>query len=212
MLTTIIGALRELESAQEQLGELDGQVGDGDLGVTIGSGSRAAVDALRQLPADSDLPAVLRAIGGAFGSANPSTFGALIRGALTDGARALGKDAPDTAVGRLHLILDSAIDGIARRGKTSLGDKTVLDAVAASAEAAAGADRIDAGLLDRMAEAATAVTERLQDEEFKRGRAAWVGARGIGVPDPGSVAYIHFLRALARHLAEPNGTHDDGRD
>ena len=32
----------------------------------------------------------------------------------------------------------------------------------------------------------------------RRGRAAWLGERGQGHPDPGAVAYLRFLEALEK--------------
>jgi dihydroxyacetone kinase-like protein len=200
MIDVISGSLEDLENAKDQLGELDGLVGDGDLGITVEQGARASVTALQQLAPDTDTAAVLRAIGSAFGSANPSTFGALIRAALSDAARALTSQPASTPAAQLGVILASAVESIARRGKTTLGDKTVLDAIAASADIVGDANRIDGDLLGRMADAAAEVTQRLEQEEFKKGRAAWVGSRGAGVADPGSVAYIAFLRAVSRRL------------
>lgn len=200
MIDVISGSLEDLENAKDQLGELDGLVGDGDLGITVEQGARASVTALQQLAPDTDTAAVLRAIGSAFGSANPSTFGALIRAALSDAARALTSQPASTPAAQLGVILASAVESIARRGKTTLGDKTVLDAIAASADVVGDANRIDGDLLGRMADAAAEVTQRLEQEEFKKGRAAWVGSRGAGVADPGSVAYIAFLRAVSRRL------------
>lgn len=207
MIDVIIGSLEDLEKAKDQLGELDGLVGDGDLGITVEQGARASVTALQQLAPDTDTAGMLRAIGSAFGSANPSTFGALIRAALSDAARALTSQPAGTPVAQLEVILASAVESIARRGKTSLGDKTVLDAIAASADVVADAEHIDGSLLRRMADAASGVTQRLEQEEFKKGRAAWVGSRGAGVADPGSVAYIAFLRAMSGRLeaAESGG-------
>ena len=50
------------------------------------------------------------------------------------------------------------------------------------------------------AEAAVAAAERTVSETRNlasaRGRAAWVGQRSVGEPDPGSVAVLRFLEAL----------------
>ncbi|MGH2471604.1 MAG: DAK2 domain-containing protein [Candidatus Limnocylindria bacterium] len=37
----------------------------------------------------------------------------------------------------------------------------------------------------------------------RRGRAAWLGERTIGHPDPGATAYLRFLEAFQQAWSEP---------
>ena len=46
----LIGALRRVADARDELRDLDAAIGDGDLGVTVGDGSLAAAAALSAVP------------------------------------------------------------------------------------------------------------------------------------------------------------------
>lgn len=186
-------ALPRLAAHEEELRSLDAALGDGDLGITVRSGANAVVAALAVLPEDATIADLLRAAGKAFSTANPSTFAALIGGALL----AAAKVAPDELDrdGILSLM-SAAIDRIQERGKAVVGDKTVLDALVPTRDLLA-AGPATARDLHALALERVAATARLQSA---RGRAAWVGERSVGNADPGATAYAHLLGALADSL------------
>ncbi|TAL95348.1 MAG: DAK2 domain-containing protein [Paraburkholderia sp.] len=198
--TVLSRALSTLPAHAEELRELDAALGDGDLGITVQAGSAAVVAALAALPADAALNDVLLAAGKAFSTANPSTFAALIGGGLLAAAKTVsgkssaGKDEA-LAIGR------AVAARITERGKSKVGDKTVLDALVPSLdvlEASQGeADALLALMIDTARERIGA-TAGLQSQ---KGRAAWVQERSIGHPDPGATAYLRFLEALRGALA-----------
>lgn len=188
----LLGALPRLSAATDELRDLDAAIGDGDLGITVSQGSAAAVEAVRALPDGATPSEILRAMGPAVARANPSTFAALVAAALLASAKALsGRD----DIGREDLLEAGRIAAqtIATRGKSAVGDKTVLDALVPSLDAAADATS------DPLA-AATAAARRGVEETrglvSVRGRAAWVGERTKGHADPGATAYLRFLEAF----------------
>jgi dihydroxyacetone kinase len=93
-------------------------------------------------------------------------------------------------------IAQQATAAVEKRGKSALGDKTVLDALIPSVRA------LEAAPSDEALAAMIAAARRGIDETApyvsRRGRAAWLGERAQGHPDPGAVAYLRFLEAL-RH-------------
>lgn len=196
LVTRLDGALDHLAESHEELRDLDSAVGDGDLGITISKGTEAIRLKLAELE-NPNLQGLLRASAAAFAAANPSTFAALVGGALIAAAKAVGSGEPTgrdaVAVGR------AAANSIASRGKSQVGDKTVLDPLAASIDvlelmvsrSASGKQALEA-MVARAREAVTA-TASLQS---RRGRAAWLGERGVGHPDPGATAYLRLLEAL----------------
>jgi dihydroxyacetone kinase-like protein len=189
----LIAALPRLEAARDELRDLDAALGDGDLGITVGDGAAAVVVALDGLDPASTPAAVLRTVGSTFARANPSTFSALVAGALLGAAKDLGDATAVDAEAGLRAATVAA-ESIATRGKSAVGDKTVLDALMPSL-AAAGADPDRA--LDAAVDAARTGVEATRDLVSQRGRAAWIGERTAGHPDGGATAYLRLLEAIA---------------
>lgn len=189
----LIAALPRLEAARDELRDLDAALGDGDLGITVGDGAAAVVVALDGLDPGSTPAAVLRTVGSTFARANPSTFSALVAGALLGAAKDLGDVTAVDAEASLRAATVAA-ESIATRGKSAVGDKTVLDALVPSLAAAeADPDRA----LDAAVDAARTGVEATRDLVSQRGRAAWIGERTAGHPDGGATAYLRLLEAVA---------------
>jgi dihydroxyacetone kinase len=188
----LLQALPRLASASDELRDLDAAIGDGDLGITVSAGCAAAARALAEIGEDDPPGVILRAIAPAVARANPSTFAALVATGLLAASRALGdrvEVGPDDiiAAGR------QAAQAIAARGKSAVGDKTLLDALAPSLEAAAAEP---GRAFDAALEAARFGVESTRDLVSTKGRAAWVGERTRGHADPGATAYVRLLEAL----------------
>ncbi|CAD6557968.1 DAK2 domain-containing protein [Paraburkholderia sabiae] len=192
-------ALGALPAHTEELRELDAALGDGDLGITVQKGSAAVVKALAALPDDAAMSDILRAAGQAFSTANPSTFAALIGGGLLAAAKTMldkhdvGKD-DALAIGR------AVAARIIERGKSKVGDKTVLDALVPSLDVLEASDGRAQEVLAAMIETARHRIESTAALQSQKGRAAWVQERSIGHADPGATAYLRFLEALLAAL------------
>jgi len=199
LIAVLDDALRQLADAADELRDLDAALGDGDLGITVRSGSEAVRAALAELGDDATPAAVLRAAAKAFANANPSTMAALVGGALLAAAKAV-PDATEIGPHNVLLVARAAADSIAARGKAQLGDKTILDALVPSIDAmeAAGQDPLE--MLRAGVEAARNGVESTRDRQSMRGRAAWLGERSIGRQDPGATAYLRFLEGLQQAL------------
>lgn len=189
-------ALTALAAQRETLRDLDAAVGDGDLGITVDKGAQAVRAALAQQPPDT-VADLLRTCGAAFAKANPSTMAALVGAGLLAAAKAVG-DARTWTPEVAETVGRAVMGRIAERGKAQVGDKTVLDALAPSLDAltsAAAGER-----LERMVAAAQEGVTSTTGQAGRRGRAAWVGERGAGHPDPGATAYVMFLTSLRASL------------
>jgi len=200
LVALLEAALPVLAAAQEELRDLDAALGDGDLGITVSKGSAAVRAAVTALP-DPKPAAVLRAAGSAFASANPSTMAALVGGGLLAAAKAVG-DAEDLDRAGAVAAARAAADRIIARGKAEPGDKTILDALLPSLDALEGGGD-DVAALARMVRAAESGVAATTSLVSQRGRAAWVGERGAGHPDPGATAYLRLLQALASSWSAP---------
>jgi dihydroxyacetone kinase-like protein len=199
----LLVALAQLPAASDELRDLDAAIGDGDLGITVAEGSKAAREALLALPSEATPGEVLRAMGPAVARANPSTFAALVASALLAASRALGDQAKVSAVDLIEAGRVGA-QAIATRGKSAVGDKTILDALVPSLDAAAA--QPDAPL-EAALDAARRGVDATRELVSVRGRAAWVGERTRGHADPGATAYLRLLEMLetAVHDSEANG-------
>ncbi|BAN27119.1 DAK2 domain-containing protein [Caballeronia insecticola] len=192
-------ALSALPAHADELRDLDAALGDGDLGITVQAGSAAVVKALAALPDEASLNEVLLAAAKAFSTANPSTFAALVGGGLLAAAKTVtGKD----AIGRDEaLAIGQAVAArIIERGKSQVGDKTVLDALVPSLDVLGASQGSSTEALDAMIAKATEQVSATASMQSKKGRAAWVQERSIGHADPGATAYVRFLEALRNAL------------
>jgi phosphoenolpyruvate---glycerone phosphotransferase subunit DhaL len=193
-------ALDALPEHTDELRDLDAALGDGDLGITVQSGSKAVVAAWAALPADASASELLLAAGKAFSTANPSTFAALAGGGLLAAAKTVtGKQTLEKADA---LAIGRAIAArITERGKSKVGDKTVLDALVPSLDVLETSQGDATGLLDAMIGVAREQVDSTAALQSQKGRAAWVQERSIGHPDPGATAYLRFLEKLRHAFA-----------
>ena len=192
--TTLIAAMERMPSHAEELRLLDSRLGDGDLGITVSSGASAVREVLLTLPEDAHHADVLRAAATAFAAANPSTFAALTGAGLL--AAAAECEESDSISVRDAARLTAAVSRRVReRGGAEPGDKTFVDGLLSVEEALSGAQDPRAAARDAASAAGRAV-EETSGLTSARGRAAWVGERGAGERDPGSVALLRFLEEL----------------
>jgi len=144
--------------------------------------------------------AALRRLGRALASGAPSTGGTLIAFAFMAAGSA---DLPDAEVGaRIAAALDGARAAVAERGDVTVGDRTMLDALAPAVEAfrialSEGAAIPAAAVL--AADAAEAGAQATTGMEPKVDRAGWLKDRARGNEDPGArLVAIAFRSAAAR--------------
>lgn len=209
-LTVLLDRALELVAKNEdELRELDSAIGDGDLGITVSRGAQAARKAIAALPPGSTPAEIIRAVATAVAGANPSSFAALVATGLLAASRSV---AGSTAVtgDDVNPMAQQAVAAMAKRGKAEVGDKTVLDALVPSI-AALEASTSD-GALEPMIAAARKGIEDTTPSTSRRGRAAWLGERTIGHPDPGATAYLRFLEALKQAWAEAGLLRTGGED
>jgi len=193
----LVAALPGLREHVDELRDLDAALGDGDLGITVDGSVGAALAALEAVPAGTPPSGVLLALAPVIARANPSTFAALSAGGLMAAARAIAGEETVDAAGWIRAGRAGA-DMIATRGKSAFGDKTVLDALLPSLDAADDVVAArGAGVLEAAIVAARDGVETSAGLVSRRGRAAWIGERGQGSRDAGAVAWLRFLEALA---------------
>lgn len=190
--------LSAMPSHADELRKLDAALGDGDLGITVESGSNAAFVALAELDDAADVGLVLRVAAKAFSTANPSTFAALIGGGLLAASKTVAGKTELSREGALE-IGEAVAARIAERGNAKLGDKTVLDALIPSLDTLRGLNGNSDDPLAAMIDTAAASVQETSHLQSAKGRASWMQERSVGHPDAGATAYLRFLQELRAH-------------
>ena len=193
-----------VEEHKEELGRLDAVAGDGDHGIGMSRGAKAAADAAgTTADAGGGVETVLAAAGSAFGDRAGGTSG-ILWGLLLDGVgQQLGdRDAvTDEAVAR---AVQSSATRLQEFSQAQPGDKTMLDALFPFVDSLVQA--VDGGtpLAQAWRDAATVATEAAQETSSltpKIGRARPLAERSVGTPDPGAVSLALIVTAVGDVLA-----------
>mgnify|MGYP001199926753 CR=1 FL=1 len=188
-------ALESMVVHEQELGRLDAVAGDGDHGATMVRGLRAAHTAAKE--ANGSAGDLLVAAGAAFADAGGGASGALLGALITTVGRALS-DGPYNLT-TTTTALQAGLATVTRLGKAQPGDKTLIDALQPFVDALAG-QPADTPLIVAWrtalpaAEAGVAATQTMV---AKRGRAAKLGERSFGHPDPGAVSLTYLLQAMS---------------
>ena len=193
----------DMEAAEDELQQLDAQVGDGDFGITVKLGFQAVREKLPQI-AGEDIGVILKKSGAAFNAAGASTFGTLMATFfLCAGRVAAGKTR--TGLNDFISMTTAAVEGIKKRGKASPGERTMLDSMIPALDKLIHCGNEGLTLQKALALAAEAAEEGAKSTaqmQARHGRAGWLGERSKGVPDAGAVAIARMFRAFADHLNE----------
>lgn len=182
----------KMESCADELNALDGQLGDGDLGVTMVRGARAIVAELPNLP--DDVGMALLKCAQAFTKLSGSTYGTLLATGLMSAAKAT-KGRTEVPWSEVSTLLAGALNAMAQRSGGKLGEKTVLDAVESVRAATEGLDEPSA-LLAAANSAVAASIAHFRDQPARQGRARIFGEKTVGKDDPGMVAFQRIIEGL----------------
>jgi dihydroxyacetone kinase-like protein len=192
----IVGGIRRLMTENRDfLAELDGRVGDGDLGVTMTKAFQAADEEAKKI-LDPEPGRFFMKIGLAIAKAAPSTMGTLIATGFMRGGKAVG-DKSKLAAEDLAVFFEQFVTGIQERGKARLGDKTILDVLKPAADAlAANRTRNVKEALASAEQAAAEGLEKTKSMMSQHGKAAVFREKTIGIQDPGGTAGLLIVKAF----------------
>jgi dihydroxyacetone kinase len=197
-----IRAMTEVVLAnEERLGQIDAVAGDGDHGVGMARGSRAASAAADA--AEGGVGSVLAAAGDAFGDKAGGTSGILWGIFLSAIGASLG-NTDEVTPDRLRDAVRRGAETIRRVGKAELGDKTMLDALLPFVDALDAAIASGAGIGTAWSSAATTAVEAAEATAAlvpRIGRARPLAERSVGTPDAGATSMGLVLSAVGDVLA-----------
>jgi phosphoenolpyruvate---glycerone phosphotransferase subunit DhaL len=193
----ILAVSEAIISHSEELTALDSAIGDGDHGVNMKRGFeavRADADSLATKP----LPDMLKALGMLLvmkvGGASGPLFGTLFM--------SLVKDMPaDPSLAEAGEAFGHAIEAVKARGKSNVGQKTMLDVLAPLQAEFAHVDGGDFGV--RFKRVAAEAAQATVPMKAIRGRASYLGDRSIGHMDPGARSVWLIADAICDALATP---------
>jgi dihydroxyacetone kinase-like protein len=184
-------------SATDRLTTLDQAIGDGDHGLNMKRGFEAVLADLDGL-AKKPLPDAIKGVGTHLvmkvGGASGPLYGTLF---LT-----LGKElAAEPDLAGIAKAFDAAFNAVKARGKSELGQKTMLDVLGPVRDALPGLAG-DPHWPDRIKRVATEAAEATVPMKAIRGRASFLGDRSIGHMDPGACSSALMIAAVVDSLEE----------
>jgi phosphoenolpyruvate---glycerone phosphotransferase subunit DhaL len=205
---------RTIVDNADYFAQLDSIAGDGDFGYSLRSGWEVVLadyDSWDRPTAGAVLKKIGLTLSGKVGGVSGPMWGtAFLRAGAAAGDRA------DLQPADVIELLRAAIAGIMQRGGASLGDKTLLDALAPAT------DSLEASLADpaTLEDHGTAAIQRAADVAVKaaedtkgmlalRGRAAYTGERSRDSVDAGATAIGVILQAIAAAWRDKHGTQEN---
>lgn len=180
----------------DELGDLDSIAGDGDHGIGMRRGSKAAADAATEgRSAKEALDLAGRAWADAAGGTSGALWGVILM--------TLADSLPDGRVTTeaLASAFTRASDAVREVGGANPGDKTMVDSLVPFAETlvAHSSGVLDAAV-DAAAQAATSAAQATAALSALTGRARVHGDRGVGSADPGATSFAYAAAAFAGTL------------
>jgi len=194
-----------LDAHADELGRIDRIAGDGDHGIGMQRGSRAAAEAAAgAAEGAAGARTTLQHAGDAWADKGGGTSGAIWGEMLVALGAAVGDDDAVTA-DAVGAGVAAMKDAVMSFGKAKPGDKTMIDAIVPfsddlTARLAAGDTLIDAW--SHAADVATAAAEATSELTARLGRARSHGDKSLGTPDPGAVSFALVAHTVLDVLKE----------
>lgn len=186
---------------KEFLTELDNVIGDGDHGINMARGFEEVEKKLPDM-ADKDIGAALKMVGMTLVSKVGGASGPLYGTAFMKAGAALeGKKEMDLQ--DFLQALQAAVDGVMMRGKSTTGEKTMLDAMEPARKAIQTMSDEGKSAAEAMAAGVKAAEEGVEYTKgiiATKGRASYLGERSIGHQDPGATSFTMMLAVMAEAL------------
>lgn len=197
----VADVLRKIAQAVEQekdaLTALDRDIGDGDHGINLARGFGAVAARLASAE-NASVGAVLKMTGMTLVSTVGGASGPLYGTAFLKAGAAVGEKAEMDSNDFIRAF-DAAVAGVAMRGKSQQGEKTMLDALIPALNALRE-DPDFANGLRRAVKAAEAGVEYTKTIIATKGRASYLGSRSIGHADPGAASSLLMLQVIAQEV------------
>ncbi len=189
----------------EELCEMDGRMGDGDLWLTMKKGYAVLPELMRaEMAGERDIGKLLMKAGMKMTSAVPSTMGFLMSAGIMEGGKAL-RGRTELTGAALAEYLSGFAAGVQKRGKCEAGQRTIYDALLPAGQAAEAAirDDPDAGVgpvIEAALKAAEDGVEMTRRMKPVFGKSAVHAAQSEGVPDQGAMAGYYMILGMRNYI------------
>ena len=180
----------KLEELEPVLNSADSRLGDGDTGTMLARMGRGLADV--DLESTDDLGAAFMLLTKATLASTGSSLGTLIGTAFMTFAKTT-KGKSEIEWSEVSVMVDDAVVAMSARGKSAVGDKTILDSLNAIARSTESATDRDEFVTQARSGAQTALDE-LRDQPCQIGRARMYKEQSIGMDDPGMLAIALILK------------------
>jgi len=183
---------------KDYLTELDRPIGDNDHGINMAKGFG---EVQKKLPAlkDKDIGTILKTTGMTLVSSVGGSSGPLYGTAYMKMGMALN--------GKMEITFDDflsamqlGIDGVMQRGRSTVEEKTMLDAMVPALEAMKASWEADGDVkaaIQAGTQAAEKGCEHTKELVATKGRASYLGERAIGHQDPGATSFLFMMQVIA---------------
>jgi dihydroxyacetone kinase-like protein len=191
-------AAEQVIASAPELTALDQAIGDGDHGANMKRGFEAVLsklDTIGAQPLDEALKSIGKTLVMTVGGASGPLYGSFFLAA----GEALSQD--KSLPENLADVFSSGVDAVSARGRSHVGEKTMLDVLVPVLETLKSeAGRPD--LIERIRATASESVQRTVPMQATKGRASFLGARSIGHVDPGAKSSCVMLHAVCSTLEE----------
>lgn len=188
----------QIDRQKDYLTQLDQAIGDGDHGINMNRGFKEVIQKIHQTTYD-DIGKLLQDIGMVLLSKVGGASGPLYGTAFIKAGQVL-KGKQGITISELGQALQESVNGIKLRGKSQVGDKTMLDVwepVTKYIQQSGNTLNIR-----KLISYAREQMENTKGLEAKKGRASFLGKRSIGHLDPGAVSSYLLFETLCSILPE----------
>lgn len=192
-----------MQANQGKLSELDAAIGDGDHGVNMARGFKAACDKLAASDPD-DVGAGIKLVGITLISTVGGASGPLYGTAFMRAGAALS-DQSNITLEMAANMFKAAIQGIKDRGKSKAGEKTMLDALEPAYETFVQEANRGKNLLECLEAATFAAGQGVEYTKTiiaTKGRASYLGTRSIGHQDAGATSSYLLLASFTEFMKQ----------
>jgi dihydroxyacetone kinase-like protein len=197
----IIYACEAIIEKKAYLTEVDSKIGDGDHGIGMSGGMKKAKEALEAKGPFTDINTVFKTTGmtmlNSMGGASGVIFGSMFLGGIKGMELLTELDGSS-----FTKIMRGSLDAIKERGKASLGDKTMVDALEPAVVALENGNSDD--LVQLLSDAKVAALQGVENTKkyiAKYGRAKSLMERAIGYQDAGATSVSIIFDAMYRYVS-----------
>ena len=174
--------LKIAEINYDEFNSIDGQLGDGDLGITISKGLNEINNNFDKF--EDDLGKIFMVCAQSFTKASSSSFGTLVAISFMTIAKET-KGINELAIKNLPVIIKKIIDAVCSRGKSKIGDKTFVDTLC---EITKSIEENNNNFGQIVHEATLKALKDFNGKECRIGRARMFTEKSKDLNDPGMLA------------------------